>query len=337
VAFGWPVTVAVASLVPQLVGQPPGLTAEGVRLRRRPWQRRLVTIPWSEITLLWIGYRGSRAYLCVAADPRGPHADEWDPHGRRFTRAAQPLAVYLPDLLPPDRVRAGVAALSRGTVTVADRGPDQAGADGPDDDAWADLPTTAPAFDDQRRSVPAVALAALLVGALVGVPAVLGVAPPWNQPWWPTSTVAAKLPDACGVLNDEQATALGVTDRHRLTDEPRRQVCDLTVPQGQLRVSLEAFHALFGSSSVKAGKRFDELSAAMANGPRRLPGVGDEAWLVANEPGTTTYIDRAVVRIVARRANVVLVMIYGGEREPEVAQDAVIGAARDTLARLDVR
>jgi hypothetical protein len=68
-----------------------------------------------------------------------------------------------------------------------------------------------------------------------------------------------------------------------------------------------------------------------------VSGIGDEAVMVANPPGTTTLSDRGVVRLVTRRANVVLVILYGAEREPEVAQDAVISAARAALAGLDVR
>jgi hypothetical protein len=59
--------------------------------------------------------------------------------------------------------------------------------------------------------------------------------------------------------------------------------------------------------------------------------------MVANPPGSTTMFDRDVVRLVTRRANVVLVVLYGAEKEPGVAQDAVLGAARDAVADLDVR
>jgi hypothetical protein len=338
VAFGWPVGVAVASLVPQLTGPVPALSTDGVRIRLRPWHRRLVTIPWSEITSVWIGYRGSRAYLCLTADPRGAHADEWDPRRRRFRGGASPqLAVYLPDRVSVEEVRGAVAALSGATVTLADRGPDAGTDSGPDDDAWADVPRRSPAsFDEQRRSVHPSVVALLLAGAVVGVPAALDVAPPWNQPWWPGITAASRIPDACGVFDADQAETLGVTARRRTSDDPAHRECEFTVPQGELQVSIERFHAFVGRNDAKAADGFRSLSGAMPSQTRRLPGVGDEARLLANAQGTTTMFDRAVVRLVARRANVVLVIVYGGEREPEVAQEAVIGAARSTLAGLDI-
>jgi hypothetical protein len=48
-------------------------------------------------------------------------------------------------------------------------------------------------------------------------------------------------------------------------------------------------------------------------------------------------MDRSVARLVTRRANVVLLILYGGETEPDAAQSAVIAAARATMESLDVR
>jgi hypothetical protein len=328
--FGWLVVAAVVTLVAQLTGPPPALTREGVRLRLRPWRRRVVTIPWPEITLVWIGYRGRRRYLCLQAERRGPHAGEWDPRGRRLRRGPAPLAVLLPGTAAQDRLAVAVAALSGGTVTMADRGPEA----GPDTDAWA----ARRGYSDERRAVPpALSVPVLLVAGLVGVPVLLDVAPPWNQPWWPGVTAAASIPDACGVFTDDQARTLRITGRDRTADRPGHQQCEFTVPQGHLTVSLERAGGLFGGGTAKADARAVELAGALDNSARRVPGVGDVAWLVANPPGTTTYLDRGVADLVARRANVVLVIAYGGEQEPGPAQEAVLGAARATLAALDVR
>jgi hypothetical protein len=100
---------------------------------------------------------------------------------------------------------------------------------------------------------------------------------------------------------------------------------------------LELHHAYFGRSADDAHDSVETLSASLGGMPARVRDLGDEAWLVSNPQGTTTMIDRSVARLVARRANVVLVILYGGEQQPDTAQAAVIGAARATLAALPVR
>lgn len=341
VVFARPVTVGLASLVAQVTGPAPGLTGDGVQMRLRSWRRRLVTVPWPEITVMWFGYVGSRRYLMVTADPRGAHADEWDPRGRRFGRHAAPLMVYVPPSVPEDEVRRAVAELSGGAVTMADRGPQQAPESGEEWPVAEPAPghgpyRPGPGFRDRRvparRSVPV--LAAI---ALIGVPLLLDVPPPWYQSWWPGVAAVRTLPDACAVVTGDQAAALDVGGRRRTVNRPAHDECEYDVPKGDLTVILEREHGFATSGSAAAAGRLDELAGRLGGSPSRVAGIGDEAVMVANPPGTTTLIDRGVVRLVARRANVVLVVMYGAEKEPGVAQDAVHAAARAALAGLDVR
>ncbi|MBF9133004.1 hypothetical protein I0C86_29185 [Plantactinospora sp. S1510] len=317
---GWGV-LSLLSLVAQLTGRPAGLGPDGVRLRVRQWQRRVVTIPWDEVTLVWIGHLGRHRYLCLNADPRGAHADEWDPRGNRYTSRYRPLSVHLPRSVSTEHVTAVVAAFSAGAVTVADRGPD------------------AQPFGDRRvhGGAAVFARATLLALVLAGLPTLLGLAPPWNQPWWPGVTGVAALPEPCAVFTAEHAAALGITDAELVQDGAYVRRCDYTVPQGTLTVGLELHHAFLGRSAEDARKKVQELSGSLGAMPVRVPSVGDEAWLVSNPQGTTTMIDRSVARLVARRANVVLLILYGGEQQPDAAQAAVIDTARATLDALRVR
>jgi len=191
-------------------------------------------------------------------------------------------------------------------------------------------------FRDRRvspwRSVPVLALV-----VLVGVPFVLGVAPLWNQPWRPGVAAVSALPDACAVFSGDRAAALDVGGRQRTVDEPAHDECEYDVPKGRLTVILERRHAYGKSGSAAAAARLDDIADMVADATDRIPGLGDEAVMAANPPGTTTLADRGVVHLVARRANVVLVILYGAEKEPGVAQDAVLGAARAALAGLDIR
>jgi hypothetical protein len=314
-----PIVVSLLLLITQLTGPAAGVTRDGVRLRVRTWRRRVVTIPWDEITVLWIGHAGAHRYLCLAADPRGAHADEWDPGGRRFTSRFRPLSVYLPGSVPTERVTAAVADLSAGAVTVADRGPD------------------GQPFADRKARTGSVWLGriVLLASLVAGLPALLDLATPWNQPWWPGVTAANALPDPCEVVVGQHAVALGVTDRRTVENDMLLRSCEYTVPQGQLTVMLELHHAYFGSSADDAHNSFESVSLGAVSTPVR--DVGDEARMVSNPPGTTTMIDRSVARLAARRANVVLFILYGGEKDPDAAQAAVIGAARATLDALPVR
>jgi hypothetical protein len=331
--FGYSVVVGLMSLWAQVTGPAPGLTADGVRLRLRLWRRRLVTVPWSEITVIWFGYLGSRRYLRLEADPRGAHADDWDPRGRRYTRYAQPLALFVPATVSEDEVRRAVEALSGGAHTMADRGPEE----GPSDGDGPDPRPNPLAATFRERRVPTWRTApVLLVIALIGVPWFLDVAPPWYQSWWPGVAAVRTLPDACAVIGGEQAAALDVSGRRRTVDKPTHDECEYTVPKGDLTVILERRHAFTKSGSVAAAERLDEIAGQLA-GPYSRTDIGDEAVVVANPPGTTTMIDRGVVRLVTRRANVVLVILYGAEKEPGVAQDAVFTAARAALAGLDIR
>ena len=319
---------SVIIVLAQRTGGPSRLAKDGIRMRVRPWHRRLVTVPWSEIMLVWIQYVGRRRYLRLEADPSGPHADEWDPRGRRFSRRSAPLAVYVPESIGPEQVRAAVAALSDGTVTLADWAPDTPAVS---DDGWALPPVT-----ERRRALLPLSAPILLAMVLLGIPSLLRVAPPWNQPWWPGVTAAVRLPNACDAFTDEQARTLGITGHRQTSNRPQRNACRFTVSQGQLTVSIKAHHAFFGSNTANAGSELGELAAAMGRFGEPLPGVGDEAWLAANPQGTTTLFDRSVVDVAARRANVVLVIAYGGEQQPAAARPAVVDAARTMLAHLDV-
>jgi hypothetical protein len=316
---GWGV-VTLLLLIAQLTGRPAGLGPDGVRLRVRSWHRRVVTIPWNEVTLVWIGHVGGQRYLCLSADPRGAHADEWDPRGNRYTGRFRPLSVHLPRSVPTDRVTAAVAEFSAGAVTVAERGPD-----------------TQPFADRRAHKTTALAGTSLVALVLAGLPPLLGLAPPWNQPWWPGVTGVTALPEPCAVFTGEHAAALGVTDTRLVRDGMQVRRCEYTVPQGKLTVGLELHHAFFGRSADDAHRTAKKMSASLGARPVPVSGVGDEAWLVSNPQGTTTLIDRSVARLVARRANVVLLIVYGGEQHPDTTQPAVIDTARATLDALPVR
>ncbi|GAA4247061.1 hypothetical protein [Dactylosporangium darangshiense] len=318
-----PVIAGLIAALGHLTSAPARLDRNGVHLRRR---RRLVTVPWDEIPLIWLDDAGRR--LCVSPDPRGASADAWDPHGTRWTRRFRPLSAPVPRSVPPEHLRAAVATLSGGAVTLADRGPEAPPLD--------DDPVAALRVYRSGRTRPVWSMITTAASAVVLVPLIAGVAVPWNQPWWPGVSTVDRLPDACQVFAGEYGTALGATPREHTEDGRLSQECVYAVPQGDLKVTMEARHAVLGSSSADARSRAKDLASQMRGQGRRVDDVGEQAWLAGNPQGTTTLMDRAVVVLVAQRSNVVLVIQYGGERDPEAAQPAVLGAARSTLAALNV-
>lgn len=328
--FGWAAVVGLLALRAQVSGPAPGLTAEGVQLRQRAWRRSLVTIPWSEVTVIWFAYIRTHRYLRVEADPRGAHADEWDPRGRRWTRRAPALALYVPRTVADDEVRRVVETLSGGAASVADRGPEGERFEG-------ERPSPLAVRFRPRRASSWQTVTSLLLIAFFGVPVFLDVAPPWYQSWWPGVAAVRTLPDACAVFTGEHAVALDVGGTRRTVDKPTHDECEYDVPKGRLTVILERRSALTRSGPAAAARRLDEVADQLAGPYNRLSDMGEEAVVVANPPGTTTLVDRGVVRLVTRRANVVLVILYGAEKEPDVAQNAVFAAARAAIAGLDVR
>ena len=124
----------IRSAVVRLNGPPPALTTEGIRLRARPWHKRLVDVSWSRATMMWIDYVGRQPVLNVV------------PSGRMGRRAPRPDAAIRPYLIPlpptvrPDTVRDEVRTLSDETADVLDRGFDH-------DGGASDRPRPAPPGD----------------------------------------------------------------------------------------------------------------------------------------------------------------------------------------------
>jgi hypothetical protein len=236
--------------------------------------------------------------------------------------------MFVPPAVSPDEVGRAVAALSGGAVTMADRGPDEPS----DPDRYRSRVPLRDRRVSTWRSAPVLALIVVL-----GVPFFLDVAPPWYQSWWPGVAAVRTLPDACAVFSGERAAVLDVSGRRRTVDRPSHHECEYTVPKGDLTVILERRNSFSKSGSAAAAERLNEVAGRLGGSLTAVPDVGDEAVMVANPPGTTTMIDRGVVRLVTRRANVVLVILYGAEKEPDVAQEAVVTAARAALTGLDVR
>jgi hypothetical protein len=307
------------ALVLAVTGEPSAVEPDGLRLRPRPW-RRLVMVPWSQISRVWIETIGGHRYLLVQVRPPGTDESVFASGRRR----AVPHMVNLPDAMPLDQVRAAIAANSGGTVTVADHGPE-------DEPAWDDPSARRRPAGQPSVAARLVALAVLVPALLIGLPALAGVPQLWNQPWWPGVTAAADVPDACGVFTDEQASALHITGRRQSVDHRGDRECEFTVPQGSLVVSLLVSHPLFRSGTAAAAHHAMEL-ASQQDRATPVPGLGDQAWLSVNQ----TPMDRSVAYLVARKANVVLVIDYRGEQEPDVVQPAIRDAAQATLAALDI-
>jgi hypothetical protein len=242
---------------------------------------------------------------------------------------SRPRFIPLPRNSPgTDDIRDLVSTLSGGAVRVADRAPHP-----------GDFGTEAgrPIGRFRRpfaRTLPiwtlpvVVLLNAALVPLLVSVPA------PWNQPWAPGVDVAIQAPDPCAAVGGETLRTLGGTSSGRVTmDQYGIRECTFAIANGDLIVRSSVHHAFFGSSVDKARTYlYDTRPTQMT----RWDGLGDEAWIVGNEPGTTASAKRAVVGVIARRANVVVEIAYRGAVSAAVGRSAVAEIANRVLSSAEV-
>jgi hypothetical protein len=267
--------------------------------------------------MLWIDYDGWRRHLTVLTADRG-----------RTTRHR----VHLPAGSPAfDELDAAVRTLSHGRLELADRAPDG---------GWSE-------FDDgpgrpfragRRVSLPAWSYVVLLPLIAVCLPVVLDRPQPWRQPWWPGIQAAAAAPDPCDAISAEAARDLFAYATARpIIDRSSRRTCRIDGGQAELTVDYFVFNPVFGSGDDDAVEHLNEARSRTGKfRPEPVPGLGDQAWIAGNSPGTTTLIDRGQAMLVARRANVVLEIFYGGEREPEVARAAVLAAAQRAIGALRI-
>jgi hypothetical protein len=161
VAFGPILVAAVLAGIAAATGSDPAVTPEGLRIRVRPWRRRTVLVPWADLTAVWIGYTGRRAFLCVRAGSIVPPAN------------GAPVAVYIPAAVGPDAVRSAIERA--GTVRLWNHDPDAP--DGRRRVRFAERPRS-------LARVIVVPLVALLIWLLI-IPWGLKVPQMWDQPWWP--------------------------------------------------------------------------------------------------------------------------------------------------------
>jgi hypothetical protein len=312
--------LTIRRMVAYLAAPPPALTTEGIRLRTRSWQKRLTDIPWARATMMWIDYAGRQPVLNVVPSGRV---------GRRAPRPdapVRPFLIALPPKVRPDFVRDAVRTLSGGAADILDRGFDSHGG-------------THIVRGRRHRETPmpwwqvAVRNAILLVVILLGLPLLLSGPPPWNQPWWPGTNVAIRLPDPCKAIVGGEGTEVSGLPGTSTSDAASR-VCEVVAGASQLTVTYRVHHTFFGSSVGAAAEDADN-AAWQADSEERLAGVGDEAWI-----GAAAYGSRrggAGMHVVARRANVVVEVRYASRDDPAKVRTLVTGTARRAVDRVQIR
>ncbi len=300
-----------------LTAQPPALTDEGIRLRTRPWRKRLVDVSWDRATMMWIDYVGRQPVLNLVPTGR---------IGRRAPRPDAPIRPYviaLPPKVRADGVRDAVRSLSDGRADVLDRGFDH--------DGGARIARG-------RRETPmpwwqfAVRYAIWLVVVVLGFPLLLSGPPPWNQPWFPGTNVAIRLPDPCKAVTGAEGTEVSGLPGTSTSDTTSR-VCRIVAGSSELTVTYRVHHKFFGSSTGAAAEDAD-TAAWQADAEERLDGIGDEAWI-----GTAAYGSRlggAGQHLVARRANVVVEVRYASRDDRGKVRTLVTETARAALARVPI-
>lgn len=108
----------------RLLRHPPVFTADGVRLRVFSGRGFTVFIPWERVARLWIGHRGARPYLGIAADRAQDLVGEDAAHHDHLRRTAErydgaDFVYALRDaLVPAEELDTVVRRLSAGRVTV---------------------------------------------------------------------------------------------------------------------------------------------------------------------------------------------------------------------------
>lgn len=301
-----------------VTGAPPALTDEGIRLRTRPWRKRLVNVSWERATMMWIDYIGRQPVLNLVPSGRT---------GRRAPRPDAPIRPYLIPLPPnvrPDGVEDAVRSLSDGRADVLDRGFDHDGG--------------SIARGRRRRETPmpwwhfTVRYAIWLVVVVLGFPLLLSGPPPWNQPWWPGTNVAIRLPDPCEAVTGAEGTEVSGLPGTSTSDTTSR-VCRIVAGASELTVTYRAHHKFFGSS-VGAAAQDADTAAWKADTEERLDGVRDEAWI-----GTAVYGSRlggAGQHVVARRANVVVEVRYTSRDDRNKVRTLVTETAKAALAAVPI-
>jgi hypothetical protein len=303
----------------RLTGPPPALTTEGIRLRTRSWHKRLVDVSWARATMMWIDYSGRQPMLNVVPTGR---------IGRRAPRPDAPIRPYriaLPPKVRPDTIREAVRTLSDGSADVLDRGFDH--------DAGTQI-----AVGKRRRETPmpwwqyAVRYAVWLAIIVLGYPLLLSGPPPWNQPWWPGTNVAIRLPDPCKAITGGEGTEVSGLPGTS-TSDASGAVCTVAAGTSELTVTYRLHHRFFGSSAAEAAEDADDAKF-QADADEKLPGIGDEAWI-----GTAAYGNRrggAGLHVVARKANVVVEVRYASRDDTAKVRTLVTETARKALSQVAI-
>ncbi|TDC46320.1 hypothetical protein E1281_28225 [Actinomadura sp. KC345] len=183
---------------------------------------------------------------------------------------------------------------------------------------------------------------------------------PWLEPWWPGRDEAGSLPRACAVVDRPAA--------EWLPPSPERTVFSLhedgtsfvnsecayrsgqgAGARGSVRLELDrVLRTTSTGATEKARADYAEAREAVAECVRArsgrdkdwtavvgdVAGLGDQAWRsVALDRGT----GETEVRIVIRRANVLVEIDHSAQRPKEQVVSAADALAREALRRLDGR
>lgn len=183
-------------------------------------------------------------------------------------------------------------------------------------------------LDRGGRRTPTGKLVLRTVLALVYVAAFVTLDPVWHSPLWPGRQEASDLPQACPVL----APAAGMQVRARRQALPRTGEACTIGGTLSLRADLYTYRVGDDGGIEQAEPRF----RAAADGGRAVPGLGDEAAVrVSAPPGEP---DRpGLVKVVARRANVVVQLTYRPRTARAPATATAERLTRAYVARIVVR
>jgi hypothetical protein len=314
VVVGIYVVPALFPGVMALFGPLPALTADGVQSRRR-------LVPWSQIQMLWIEYLGRQRYLNVLTTA---------PSRRK------PYRVRLLDgSLGPHELDTAVSTLSQGQVELSDRGPE---------DVWSGFEDDAALYQRRAlrlwstREVPTWAYIVVVPLLMFTLPDLLDRPQPWRQPWWPGVESAAVAPDPCDAIAADVARDLFASAPSQPSDDGAdHRRCQIDGNKAEMIVDYYVFNPAFSSSNDEASHHMFLATTRTDNfDPEPVPGLGDEAWIAGNAQGTTTWIDRAQALLVARRANVVVEVLYRGESQPDATRAAVLATAQRALGAVEI-
>ncbi|MFI0355851.1 hypothetical protein [Actinomadura sp. 9N407] len=296
----------VGMFLPSFIGAPPALRgdtvvdSQGVTRRRG---RSQIRVPWDQVV---------RITLMIGPPWTGHKLMLFRVQGRPIPLASPTIGPFtsrrkLNALLEPVYARAG---WHRPRVAVRPVAP--------------------------KSRIPMLIADGLVLVMLCGIAAfALYITSPSTQAWWPGRDEAARLPDACTVVDRTTIARLvpgaPATDRDNgVSDEDLSCSWGSDDPPPEMSVRLELQERGVGSGSGASEKARTLFQARVDRDcPSMVSGLGDEACM-----GTVKYEDSARAQVVTRKGNVLITILYSAEQPVERVSAEAVAASRAALGRI---